>query len=321
MSFSIEDSRLDPAASERSWDVVGVGANSVDLVAFLPAFPEPTGWLSKMRIRRELTCCGGQTATTLATCASFGLRTAYVGCTGDDENGRRIRAELSRRGVDVHAAPARPAPNQHAIIIVDERTGERTVLWDRDERLRLEEGDVRPELLARTRLLHVDDVDQDAALGAAVAAGKMGLAVTSDLDRMTDLTERLVGAVTHPIFAEALLEQLTGIADHERALRKVRQRHSGVLCVTVGDQGAQALDGDRFIHSPGFAVHPVDTTGSGDVFRGGFIYGLLQGWDTARILRFANAAAAVSCTRVGAMDGTPAREEITALAPEFASPP
>jgi sugar/nucleoside kinase (ribokinase family) len=57
-----------------------------------------------------------------------------------------------------------------------------------------------------------------------------------------------------------------------------------------------------------------DTTGSGDVFRAGFIYGWLQGWDTARLLRFANAAAACSCTRFGAMDSIPDLKEVLTLA-------
>jgi sugar/nucleoside kinase (ribokinase family) len=74
-----------------------------------------------------------------------------------------------------------------------------------------------------------------------------------------------------------------------------------------------ALDGTRFIHSPGFKVHAVDTTGAGDVFRAGFIYGTLQGWDTEHVLRFANAAAGLSCTRPGAIGGVPALDEIEAL--------
>jgi len=308
---------LQPPREARTWDVIGVGANSVDFVAFLPGFPQPAGWLSKMRIRRELYCCGGQTATTLAACAGLGLRGKYVGATGDDENGRRIRGELVRRGVDVEAAVVRRAPNQHAVILIDERTGERSVLWNRDDRLRLEAEEMPLEALRQARLLHVDDVDQEAAIRAAVYARTAGLPVTSDLDRMTDLTDRLVSAVTHPIFAEGLAEQLTGVADHERSLRKIRHRHDGLLCITIGREGAVALDGDRFIHSPGFEVKAVDTTGSGDVFRAGFIYGLLQGWDAGRTLRFANAAAAVSCTRIGAMDGVPVWDEIASLMDQY----
>jgi sugar/nucleoside kinase (ribokinase family) len=71
-----------------------------------------------------------------------------------------------------------------------------------------------------------------------------------------------------------------------------------------------ALDGDRLIHVPAFSVHAVDTTGAGDVFRAGFVYGLLAGWPALEILKFANAAAAVSCTRLGAMNSAPALTEV-----------
>ena len=224
-----------------------------------------------------------------------------------------MRRELSTIGVDASDVVARDGTNQCAVILIDEHSGERAVLWDRDERLQLGEADVPLDVLASTRLLHVDDVDQPAAIRAARRARELGVPVTSDLDRMTELSEALVMAVTTPIFADGLPEQLTGERDHERALRKLRQRHDGVLCVTLGQHGAVALDGDRFIISPGFRVHAIDTTGSGDVFRGGFIYGLLNGWDVERTLRFANAAAALACTRLGAIAGVPDLNEVLAF--------
>jgi sugar/nucleoside kinase (ribokinase family) len=157
-------------------------------------------------------------------------------------------------------------------------------------------------------------VSQETAIEAARLAGRLGIPVTSDLDRMTGRTEELVLAVSCAIFADGLPEQLTGERDHERALRRIRRKHAGLLAVTLGRDGAVALDGDRFLHSPGFAVEAVDTTGSGDVFRAGFIVGLLNGWTLDRTLRLANAAAALSCTRFGAMTGIPAFDEALALA-------
>ncbi len=141
--------------------------------------------------------------------------------------------------------------------MIDEQTGERAVLWDRDEALRLRPEDVPLDVIGSARLLHVDDVDQEAAIRAARHARSLGIPVTSDLDRMTDRTEELVMAVSCAIFADGLPEQLTGERDHERALRKLRARHDGLLVVTVGQQGAVALDGDRFLASPGFAVNAV----------------------------------------------------------------
>ena len=296
-----------------AWDVVGLGANSVDYVNLLPAYPQPQGEFAKMRIREQTITCGGQMATALATCSQLGLSAKYLGATGTDDNGRRIRLEMERRGIDLADAVIRDGRTQFAIILVDEGTGERIVLWDRDERLALRDREVPSDVLAAARLVHVDDVDQAAAIKAARLARELGRPVTSDLDRVTERTEELVAAVTIPIFAEHVPPALTGVADHEAALRKLSLRHEGLLVVTLGPRGALALDGDRAVHAPGFVVDVVDTTGAGDVFRGGFVFGLLQGWPVDRVLAFANAAAAVSCTRLGALNGVPVREEVDRL--------
>lgn len=295
------------------WDVLGVGANSVDFVNLLPGYPRQHGTLAKMRIRRQETCCGGQMATALSTCTSLGLRAKYIGVSGTDENGKRVRRALAERNVDMTDAVIRDAPNQFAVILVDENSGERIVLWDRDERLALRPRELPLELIAAARLVHVDDVDQDAVIRVATAARTAGIPVTSDLDRLTDRTEELFNAVSIPILAEHVPPALTGHDDQETALRKLRTRHDGLLVVTLGPGGVVALDGDRFLHVPAFTVPVADTTGAGDVFRGGFIYGLLHGWPLERTLRFANAAAAVSCTRLGALNGVPELDEATRL--------
>jgi sulfofructose kinase len=267
-----------------------------------------------MRIHRQVISCGGQMTTAMVACAKLGLRAKYVGVTGTDENGRRLRAAMSGYDVDMTDAVIRDAPNRFAIIMVDESTGERIVLWDRDARLQLKTRELPgAELLASVRVLHVDDDDQDTAIEAARLGRAAGVHVTSDIDRLNERTEELVASVTMPIFAEHVPLTLTGRADPESALRHLRKSHDGLLCVTLGAHGALALDGDRAVYSPGFRITAVDTTGAGDVFRGGFIYGLLRRWPTEQILQFANAAAAVSCTRLGALTGVPDLAEVEAL--------
>jgi sulfofructose kinase len=303
---------VEPQRAAR-WDVIGIGANSVDYVYRLPAYPEREGPNAKMRISSHSLCSGGQIATALSTCVALGLRTKYIGVTGTDDNGRRIREELARRGVDMTDAVIRDVRNQFAVILVDEHAGERIVLWDRDDALTLRDRELPIDLLTSTKVLHVDDVDQTAAINVARLGRQAGVHVTSDIDRITDSTWELVDAVTIPIFAEHVPSALTGETDLERALRKIRARHAGLLCVTLGPHGAMLLDGDRLLHAPAFAVDAVDTTGAGDVFRGAFIYAFLQDRDPADILRVANAAAAVSCTRLGAINGVPTLEEANHL--------
>lgn len=295
------------------WDVVGVGANSVDFVNLLPAYPQPASGFAKMRIRDRRVLCGGQMATAMSACASLGLRSKYIGVSGTDENGRRIRQELARRDVDVSDLLIRDAENQFAVILVDEKTGERIVLWDRDERLRLRERDLPVDALTAARVVHVDDVDDEAALRAAQIALAAGAFVTTDIDRVTPRTEELARLATHAIFAEHVPAQLTGADTIENALRALRGTTANVLCVTLGERGAVALDGERFHTAPAFKVHAVDTTGAGDVFRAGFIYGLVHGLSMEDTLRTANAAAAVSCTRLGALNGVPTLNEVREL--------
>lgn len=293
-------------------DVVGLGASSVDYVNLLPCAPGGAAAETKLRINAHFVSCGGQVATMLATCAALGLTTRFLGPAGNDANGRRVLEDLALRKVDLSEVMIREADNQFAVVLVDQSTGERTVLWHRDPRLLLGDAPIDPAIL-QGRVLHVDDVDEEASIRVARIAAQNGVTVTSDLDRMTERTLELVKSVTVPIFAEHLPPLLTGERDPERALRKLRKVHAGLLCVTLGTNGAMALDGDRIIHSPAFAVNAVDTTGSGDVFRAGFVFGTLAGWSTEEVLRFSNAAAAVSVTRLGAMAGAPCLSEVEAL--------
>ena len=125
--------------------------------------------------------------------------------------------------------------------------------------------------------------------------------------------------MTIPIVAAHVPRDLTGIDDVEAALRAMRQPHHRHVVVTRGEHGAAVLTGDQFVQMPGFSVAVTDTTGAGDVFRGAFICAWLRGAEPAEVLRFANAAAAVSCTRAGALESTPTLEETyDRLAPLFA---
>ena len=291
-------------------DVVGIGENSVDLVYRVPQF---AGFGHKVRAAGCRRLLGGQVATTLSTCATLGLRTRYIGTFGNDEHGRLIRSELEQRGIDTSHAVVRYAPNRHAVVLVDEGSGERTIVWQRESSLALRPEDVSRDAIAGARVLHVDNVDEDAAIVAAKLGREAGLIVTTDIDQVTDRTSELVAAATFPVLAERVPQALTGENDPRKAIRALRQRHDGMLCVTRGPRGSMLLVGTELHEAPAFEVTAVDTTGAGDVFRGALIYALLRGDTPDAVLRFANAAAALSCTREGAIGGIPSLAEINGL--------
>jgi sugar/nucleoside kinase (ribokinase family) len=288
-------------------DVVGVGENSVDLVYRVPQIANAGQKVRALGCRRLL---GGQVVTTLSTCAALGLRTRYVGTFGNDEHGRLIRSELEQRGVDTSYAHVRYAPNRHAVILVDDRTGERTIVWQRERALALGPGDLPHEAMIGARVLHVDNVDEETAIAAARLGREAGMIVTTDIDQVTEHTAQLVASATFPVLAERVPQALTGERDTVKALRALRTRHEGMICVTLGSRGAMLLAGNELHEAPALKVASVDTTGAGDVFRGALIYSLLRGDRPDVMLRFANAAAALSCTREGAIGGIPSLAEI-----------
>jgi sugar/nucleoside kinase (ribokinase family) len=183
-------------------------------------------------------------------------------------------------------------------------------VWHRDPRLALALEELPHDVLTSARLVHVDDLDEEVSMAAARISAGAGVPVTSDIDRVTERTIELMALSTVPIFSPHVPAALTGADDPERALRQLRRTHTGWLCVTLGSRGAMLLEGDRLHHVPAFAIEAVDTTGAGDVFRAAFIYGLLLGQGPSDILKFAAAAAAVACTREGAMTSVPALPDV-----------
>jgi sulfofructose kinase len=292
-------------------DVLGFGESSVDYVYTVPALPR--AGTAKLPIVSHDVSCGGQVATTVAACAALGLKAGYLGVVGTDENGGRIRKELDARGVDLTRLVDRRAANRYAVIMVEAATGERLVLWERDPRLDLQPDEIHEGMVADARVVHLDATDEAASIELARLARSAGAIVTCDIDTVTPRTMEFLSLVSLPILAPHVPRELAGVDDIEGALRAMRRTHAGVICVSLGEDGSAALDGERFVHVPAFTVSAVDTTGAGDVFRAGLIYGIRRNWPVERMLRFANAAAAVSCTRHGAMASVPDRQSVEKL--------
>jgi sulfofructose kinase len=100
----------------------------------------------------------------------------------------------------------------------------------------------------------------------------------------------------------------TGFSDPKEAFLDLRKQAPGFLCATQGHSGAMAWVNGELLYAEGFEVMAMDTTGAGDVFHGGFIYGLVQNWEIKKILRFANAVAGLKCLDLGGRRGIPTLE-------------
>lgn len=296
----------------RPIDVLTVGLNSIDLLAEVEGHPAAD---SKQPLIGFSERPGGQSASAAVALARLGLQAAYIGRVGDDAYGLQGVASLHAEGVDVSGVVTVPgATSQFAVILVDRRSGTRTVLWHRHAGLSMVPADIPDHAVQRARVLHVDCHETGAVTAAAEAARRAGTRTVIDVEEVRPGIDRLLRSIDVIIAAETFPSRLTGQASPGAALAEL-QRGSGaaVVCVTLGEQGCLARVGNREIRVPAFAVPVVDTTGAGDVFRAGFIAAWLHGGDGTNVeeaLRWANAVAALKCRGLGARTTTPTLTEL-----------
>jgi sulfofructose kinase len=288
----------------KPFDVAGLGLNSVDLLAVVGEFPVCN---SKQRLQRFAKMPGGQIATAMTTAARLGWRARYIGSFGDDELGTFSRRCLEREGVDVSAArTVAGATNQFAVILVDARTGERTVLWDRHPDLTMRPEDVPCDAVTSGRLLIVDCQETSAATQAARCARAAGVPTIVDVEKVRPGIAGLLQHIDAIIAAQDFPTALTGYDDPWRAIEAVaREFGAPMVTVTLGPEGSLTWCRGRRIQTPPFKVDCVDSTGAGDVFRGAFASACLRDpeGDLEDVLAYANAAAALSCQALGAGAG------------------
>jgi len=255
---------------------------------------------------------GGQVATALVALSRWGRRCKYVGNVGDDEHGRLSSLLLSQEGIDLaHVRTVPGAKSQFAVILVEEETGERTILWDRDPRIRVSPEDLPLADIRRARALLLDGHDVPPAIAAAKGARAAGVPVVLDAEKVQEGTEELLSLCDHIVAAGHFPGLLLPGASAEDGAREILRRYSPrTSTVTLGPRGAFGCDGREEIFSPSIPVEAVDTTGAGDIFHAGFLHALLEGLPFREILAFANTAAGLSCRGTGGRSAIPTIEAI-----------
>ena len=294
-------------------DVVGLGECSLDSVALVDGIPALG---AKAAVAERLELAGGQVATALLALERLGLRTSLICAIGDDVAGQGALAPLQATRMDLSGVRVIPGVRtRSALVLVDRGSGERTVLGHQPAGLRIRAGEIRAEEITRGRVVHLDASDLDASLEAAEIARAAGIPVVADVDTPVPGIESLLRKVDFPIvsrdFADAYSEG--GPASCVRGLVALGARFAVVTLGKDGALGGATQGAGPDVRSPGFGTEVRDTTGAGDVFHAGFVWGLLRGLPAAEVLRGANAAAALACRGVGAQAALPTPEELEEL--------
>ena len=286
----------------KAFDVVGVGLNATDTLLLVPHFPAYGG---KAPFVKEILSPGGQVASAMVACVKLGLRTKYIGSVGDDKRGRILMRSLENSGIDItHVQLREDCPNQSAYIVIDQTTGERTILWQRPRCLKIVPEHIAPEQILCARLLHIDGHDTAAVEHAARIAHGAGIPVTVDVDTIYHGFDRVLPYVDYLIASTNFPVEWTSQRDPFLALELIQKEYGmKVAAMTLGPHGAMALVDGEYHYSPAFIVNCRDTTGAGDVFHGAFCYAVINDYSIGDALELSNSLAALNCMALGAQGG------------------
>ena len=309
----------------RAAEVVGIGSCGIDYFAIVPQLLGPEEKINAERIEIH---AGGVTGNNLTQVARLGARAAWLGLIGDDESGRLISKAFADDGLDLSGIEVVPGEQSTFTWIPVDSQGERCIYMFPNVNGKLTAEHVRHRFaphIVKAKHFHTEasQLPLPPVKEGMLVARVSGVPVIFDLDVAPSYfaqaklgsAEELVSVlqlvdVLKPCKAAA--REITGETDYEKMAKKLLALGPKVVAVTMGADGCLIASAGKMAHIPAFKVTVCDSTGAGDAFMGGLSYGLLQDWDHQRAGVFANACAALCCTKVGAR-AMGKRDEVMAL--------
>ena len=277
---------------------------------------------------------GGSATNVAVAAARLGRRSAVITRTGDDPFGRFLHKALSGYGVDdryVTSVPGRPTPVTFCEIFPPDDFPIYFYRYPKapDLEIAKDELDMAAVAAAGVFWVTVTGLSQEPSRSATLAAlaerASAGNTVL-DLDNRPTLwpsrdEARRWAQAALPYATVAVgnldeCETATGTRDPEAAGGALRDFGVDLAVVKQGPAGVLALDGGAAVHVPPLSVEVVNGIGAGDAFGGALCHGLLAGWDTATVMRFANAAGAIVASRLSCADAMPTGDEVRQLLAE-----
>ncbi len=295
--------------------IVVVGSSNTDMIIKLDRIPRPGETILGGEF---VTAAGGKGANQAVGAARAGGRVTFIARVGRDMFGDQAIAGFIKDGIDVRYVFRDPAAPSGVALIFVAKDGENSIAVAGGANSRLAPADVKKAAKAMAGASAVVmqlETPLETVQAAADLAARAGVRVILNPAPARPLPDRLLKKVSILTPNETEAELLTGLkVDSEaaaaRAADKLRRRGVGTVILTLGARGAFVADGTNEQLVPGFKVKAVDATAAGDVFNGALAVALAEGQPLAAAVRFANAAAAISVTRLGAQPSAPTRREI-----------
>jgi ribokinase len=298
-----------------SSSILVVGSSNTDMIIKLDRIPRPGETILGGAF---VTAAGGKGANQAVGAARAGGQVTFIARVGQDMFGDQAVAGFVKDGINVdYVMRDKTNPSGVALIFVA-KDGENSIAVAGGANAKLSPADVKKAKAVfdgASVLVMQLETPLETVQAAAELAANAGVRVILNPAPARPLPDKLLKRVSILTPNETEAELLTGIAvkdDASAAVAAAKLRARGVqtVIITLGARGAFVVteSGGQFV--PGFKVKAVDTTAAGDIFNGALAVALAEGKLLDLAVRFANAAAAISVTRLGAQPSAPTRREI-----------
>ena len=303
--------------------IVVVGSLNMDFVVAVERLPSPGETVLGRDFQMIPGGKGANQACAAGKLATDSLQVRMVGRVGLDTFGDHLKASLSAAGVDVSAVNAARSHSTGVALISVDTSGQNSIVVAPGANHALiasETEAMRSVFRGASSVLFQLESPLDTVAAALKIAREEGARTILDPAPAVPLPAEFLANVDilTPNESEASLllglpPQRVSICNAPALVRALRERGPQAVVLKLGDEGCFYSDAGTEIHCPSFSVIARDTTAAGDVFNGALAVALSEDRPIAAALRFANAAAAISVTRMGAQASVPTRAEVDAF--------
>ncbi len=286
-------------------DCLGMGIIPLDLLFEVSRFPNPGEKIDGLSLTIQ---GGGPVPNTLIGLTKFGFKTCLIAAVGDDIFGKLSIEEIKEQKIDPAHIIVKGDSSAVASGFVERSSGRRTLVLERQ--IFVEKKDLNFSKFPMPKIVHLDGRDIEATVALAKWGKKVGAIVSFDIGSMRNEVSSVFPYVDHLVVADSYAFPFTKSSDAASAIKKLGKYGPTTIVVTEGIKGSTGYENRKIHKQPAYKVKTVDTTGAGDAFHAGYLYGLLKGYDLAERLKWGAAVAALKCTKPGARAGIPKLNEV-----------